>query len=145
MRRIHFTIAQSMAAVLVIALAFAALRNADAFWASAIYTLAIAMLAAAVVGAIARKGRRRMTFAAFAVFGWAYLLVSRLHFGPPHASTLLLEWSINAMEPYICPTAPGSTYAYYVQISHSFGIVLFASMGAILGHFLAAKDDSPAA
>ncbi len=49
------------------------------------------------------------------------------------------------MEPFITPTAPGSSFVYYIQVSHSFGIVLFASIGGVLGHVLTAKDDSPAA
>ncbi len=154
MRRIRFTIAQSMAAVLVIAFGFAALVRADAFWASATYTLAIAMLAAAVVGAIARKSRRRMTFAAFAVFGWTYLLVSRLPqdlphndvgLGPAHAPTLLFESGMEAIALFFYPRGPGSEFVHYVQVSHSIGIILFASLAAVLGHLLAAKDLPPIA
>jgi hypothetical protein len=152
MRRIRFTIAQSMAAVLVIAFGFAALTNANAYWGSATYTLAIAMLAAAVVGAIARKGRRRITFAAFAIFGWTYLLVSRLPsdlqhigdgFGLAHAPTMPFEAGIQAFALFFYPAGRGSTWEHFVQVSHSIGIILSGAVGAALGHFLAAKDDSP--
>ncbi len=151
MRRIRFTIAQLMAAVLVIAFCFAALTQANAFWGSATYTLAIAMLAAAVVGAVARKGRSRMTFVAFAVFGWTYLLVARLPqdlqhtghgLGPVHAPTLLFESGTEAFPLIFYPPAQGSEWVHYVQVSHSIGIILFASVRAVLGHFLAATDAS---
>jgi hypothetical protein len=154
MRRIRFTIAQLMAAVLVFAFCFAALTNANAFWGSAAYTLAIVMLAAAVVGAIARKGRRRINFAAFAVFGWTYLLVSRLPsdlqhigegLGPAHAPILLFESAIEAFALFFYPAGRGSTWEHFVQVSHSIGIILFASVGAVLGHLLAAKDQPPIA
>ena len=57
MNRLRLTIANLMIVVLYAGLAFAALRNADKFWASATYTLAILAVSAAVVVAVARKGR----------------------------------------------------------------------------------------
>jgi hypothetical protein len=148
MRRVRFTIAQSMAAVLVIAFGFAALRNANETWASATHTLSIVMVTAAGFGACVRKGRRRVTLAAFAVFGWAYLLVSRLPdlhlrgLAQVPAPTMLFEWGILQMHPFFDPAGVADTVAY-VQISHSVGIILFASVGAVLGYFLAAKDEMP--
>ena len=75
MNRLRFTIANLMVLVLYVGLGFAALRNADKFWASATYTLAILAVSAAVVVAVARKGRARLTWLGFAVFGWASLLI----------------------------------------------------------------------
>ena len=71
MNRLRLTIANLMIVVLYAGLGFAALRNADEFWASATFTVAILAVSAAVVGVVARKGRARLTWLGFAVFGWA--------------------------------------------------------------------------
>ncbi len=55
MTLLRFTLAQLMAVVLYLAVGFAA-RNADEFWASAAYTLAISLIAAALVGALTFSG-----------------------------------------------------------------------------------------
>jgi hypothetical protein len=52
MNRFRFTVAQSMAIVLIGGFGFAALRNADRFWASVTFNLAITTISAALVGAI---------------------------------------------------------------------------------------------
>jgi hypothetical protein len=69
MRRLRFTIAQLMAIVIFIGFGFAALRNADEFSASATYTRAITLITAAPIGAFARKGKARATWASFGAFG----------------------------------------------------------------------------
>ena len=68
MPRLRFTLAALLAIVLFLGFGFAALRNADAFWASATYMLALLMVAVAPLGALTRKGRARMAWAGFAVF-----------------------------------------------------------------------------
>jgi hypothetical protein len=68
-----------MAVVLFIGLGFAALRSASPLLASAVFTLTVAILSAAVLGAMARRGRARMIWAGFALFGWIYLGTT---FGP---------------------------------------------------------------
>src|SRR3954462_13313050 len=83
MTRLRFTLAQLMAIMVYLGFSFAALRNADPFWASATYTLAIMMIAAALLGGFIRKGRARTAWIGFAVFGWVYLLIDVL---PPRAS-----------------------------------------------------------
>jgi hypothetical protein len=79
MIRYRFTIAQLMAIVFFIGLGFAALRSASHLRASAVFTLTVAVLSAAILGAMARRGRARMTWAGFALFGWIYLGTT---FGP---------------------------------------------------------------
>jgi hypothetical protein len=64
MTRLHFTLAQLMAIVLYLGFGFAALRNADDFWASATFTVAIISISTALVGAIARK------VGLYVEFGW---------------------------------------------------------------------------
>jgi hypothetical protein len=79
MTRLRFTLAELMAAVIFIELGFAALRSASPLWASAVFTLTVAVLLVAVLGAMARRGRARMTWAGFALFGRVYLGTT---FGP---------------------------------------------------------------
>ena len=69
MTRHRFTLAQLMAIVLSVGFGFAALRNANELWASATYTLAFLMNLVATLGALARKGRARLAWVGFAVFG----------------------------------------------------------------------------
>jgi hypothetical protein len=68
-----------MAVVLLIGVGLAALHSASVLWSSAVFTLTVAVLSAAVLGAMARRGRTRMTWAGFALFGWVYLGTT---FGP---------------------------------------------------------------
>src|SRR4051812_10405378 len=79
MTRPRFTLAHLMAVVLFLGLGFAALRSGSLLWASATFTLTVAALSAAILGAMARRGRVRMTWAGFALFGWVYLGTT---FGP---------------------------------------------------------------
>jgi len=149
MRRPRFSLAELMAIVLYFGFGFAALRNANVFWASATYTLAIMMVAAALVGALARKAGARTAWIGFAVFGGAYLLVSRLPglntptVGLQGGPYLLIEWGIAQLAPYLYPPGTGRNWAEYDQVSHSLGIILFGLVGAVLGRFLAVKGEPP--
>jgi hypothetical protein len=151
MTRLRFTLAQLMAIVLSVGFGFAALRNADLFWASATYTLAIIMIAAAPVGAFARKGTARMTWTGFAVFGWTYLLVDQLQpwdrgglgFGPILKPILLIEWGIARLQPYIYPAGGGRDLRPYEQVSLSLGMILFGLVGAVLCRLVTVKDERP--
>src|SRR6516165_9214735 len=105
MNRLRLTIANLMIVVLYVGLGFAALRNADEFWASATFTLAILAVSVAVVVAVARKGRARLTWLGFAVFGWASLLIwlstsetiDHSMNGPP---VPVMTWGLRSLIPY---------------------------------------------
>ena len=158
MTRFRFTITQLMAVVLYVGLGFAALRNADEFWASATFTLAVVTISAAGVGATARKGRARTPWIGFMIFGWAYLLIDLLPSrpngsfadGPIPQPLLLIESVIEMLQSYInssamklapIPTRGGLSLYPYDQISHSLGIIVFGLIGAVLGRFIAGKDE----
>ncbi len=152
MTRHRFTIAQLMALILYVGLSFAALRNANDFWASATFTVAILAVSVALVGVIARKGKDRMTWTGFAVFGWTCLLVVQLppwpiggqFGGPVPKPVLLIEWGMARLQSYINPLSlSGGSWVQYDQISHSLGIILFGLVGAVLARLLAVKDDRP--
>jgi hypothetical protein len=70
------TILGLMAVVLFAAIGFAALRGATNWWASSIFTMTLTGLAFAALYAEYRRGERRAFWAAFAVFGWGYLVLT---------------------------------------------------------------------
>lgn len=150
MNRLRLTIANLMAVVLYVGLGFAALRNADEFWASATFTLAILAVSAAVVGAVARKGQARLTWMGFAVFGWASLLIwlstsqtiDNMVNGPP---VPVMTWGLRRLKLHINQTVPlgQATWMNYLQVCHSLEVILVGFVGAILGRFVAVQDDRP--
>lgn len=79
MQRPRVSIAGLMGLVVLVSIAFAALRNPTTLWASIIFTLTVGLLSAAIVGAILGRGSPRATWIGFAVFGWVYMAFS---FGP---------------------------------------------------------------
>jgi hypothetical protein len=152
MNRIRFTLAQLMAVVLYFGFGFAALRNADAFWASATYTLAIIMITGALLGAFARTGRVHTPWTGFAAFGSSYVLMTQLpswQLAAPGDGwiprpDLLIEWGLAMLQPYINPmSVRGRNFNQYWQVSHSLGIILFGLVGAVLGRLMVVKDERP--
>jgi hypothetical protein len=143
MTRLRFTLAQLIAFVLFIGFGFAALRNADGLWASAAFSLAILTVSVALAGAWSREEATRMPWAGFAIAGGLRLLVWLLtsstvgHLnGPPYPLVYRLG-------PYINPEAwvGGPLLIAYTQVSHSLDVILLGCFGAVIGRFLAAKDE----
>ena len=150
MNRLRLTIANLMIVVLYVGLGFAALRNANEFWASATFTLAILAVSTAVVVAGARKGRARMTWLGFAVFGGASLLIwlstcQTIDFSMNAPPLPVMTWGLRSLIPHINPTVPmGSiTWMRCLQVCHSLEVILVGFVGAILGRFVAAQDERP--
>jgi hypothetical protein len=150
MTRPRLTIAQGMAVVLLVGLGFAALRNANDFWAIATFNLAIFLNSTALVAAIVRRGRARAAWTGFAVFGWAYLLVDLLPdrssgsfgFGPIPKPHLLVDRGFTLVQSYMHPPRGfGGLGIVDDQVSHSLQIIFFAMVGAIVAHCIAAKED----
>jgi hypothetical protein len=162
MGRLRFTLAQLMAVVIFIALGFGALKNADMFWASAIYTLAFLMLSVAALGALARTGRARLVWAGFAVFGWArfffagqplsqfnyFNLIPAPGLLTERASGYLLRYlwtpggsyGVQAPGPFTFDTydpwwlgTPGGIYSVQAQVLFSLEIIFFGWIGSIVG------------
>jgi hypothetical protein len=76
---LQFPIKWLLAAVGFCGVAFAALRSASDWWAGGVFTATLLGLALATAYAFQRRGARRASWAAFAAFGWGYLLLA---FGP---------------------------------------------------------------
>jgi hypothetical protein len=169
MNRLRFNLAQLMTIVLFIGFGFAALRSASILWASAVFTLTVAVLSVAVLGAMARRGRSRMTWAGFALFGWVYLGTT---FGPwaaahgitapPYATRWPLDyWDVKlwrpgggmidtaAMGERLIPRFPlrpllTNPDAFQARrIGHCLAALLVGLVGAISGRLLAPKDEQP--
>jgi hypothetical protein len=76
MRKFRFSIGGLMAVVLVLAIGFAALRNASQTWAGLMFLLTCGVLGLAVVGAVCRREAERAWWLGFAVFGWGYMILA---------------------------------------------------------------------
>src|SRR5690348_358666 len=76
MSRIRFTIASLLVVVLLVAVGFAALREASDPWDSGVFTLALAILLVSILLAVHRTESRRAFWLGFALFGWGYLALS---------------------------------------------------------------------
>jgi hypothetical protein len=148
MKRFRFTLAQLMAVVLYVGFGFAALRNADHYWADATYTIAIISISAALLGAIVRKGTARVPWIGYATFGWTYVLLDLLPSWTPSGfgfervkrPNLMIMWGIGRLYPHIS-TSP--VLLPYDQVSYSLGMILFGLIGAFVARYLAPKDDGP--
>jgi hypothetical protein len=144
MTRLRFSIAQLMAVVILVAFGFAALRNANALWAGATFSLAIISVSVAFAGACARKEKARMPWVGFATAGGIRLViwlstpatVGSLN-GPPRPL-------LYGLQGYLNPSASGSgPFIAYVQISNSLDVIFLGLLGAVLCRLLALETDRP--
>jgi len=70
---LRFSIRQLLIGTALLAVAFVALLNASAWWASAMASSALLTFSASIVLAIYRDGQRRAFWIGFSVLGWVYL------------------------------------------------------------------------
>lgn len=142
MSRFHFTLAQWMAVVGLLAFGFAALRNADDFWASLTFSLAIVAVSVSITGACTRKEKARTSWLGFATTGGTYLVIWLVTsqtvgtlYGPPRSL-------LNKFQPYINPSASGGgAYIAYTQTSNSLNVLLFGLAGAVLSRLVTVTAD----
>ena len=73
MHPLRCSITGALAAVLFVAVGFAALREADEAWDGGLFYLTLALLSVAVLLAARRTGGGRAFWTGFALFGWGYL------------------------------------------------------------------------
>lgn len=76
MSRAGVTIAGTMALVALAAIGLATLRRPTTLAASAVFTLVVSILFAAVVAAVSLPGRARATWSSFAICGLSYVALS---------------------------------------------------------------------
>src|SRR5271165_2651893 len=101
--RFRFSIASMMAAILIIALSFAALRINSVFCGGIILLTTLALLCSAIFMSLAESGSSRLAWIGCAVFGWPCFIlgfgpVANERLGPPHTMAMFEE-----AIPYINP------------------------------------------
>jgi hypothetical protein len=140
MNRFRFSIAQLMALVLFVGFGFAALRNANEYWASASFGLAIVAVSVGLAGACSRKEGARMPWAAFGIAGglslWTWVSATSANGPAGKPPSPLFEM----LQSYM---TPATDVVAYIQVSYSLDAVLLGCLGAIIGQFLAQNDERP--
>ena len=76
MRRFRFHLGTLVIVVLILGISFAALRESNEVWDSAIFTLTLVILLTSVLLAVHRTEKRRAFWIGFALFGGSYLTLS---------------------------------------------------------------------
>jgi hypothetical protein len=153
----RFSIMGLMAAVLLLAVGFAGLRTASALSASAIFTFTLTLLAAALLGVAASRGRSRIACLGFGLFGWIYLLATFwLWPGPNGVSAPPGPVGESSTEPppMVSTTIrPGLTGAapyagrvvnllHYRRIGHMLAAIAFGLLGGLLGSIFSALSEA---
>ena len=72
----RFTIRSLMGSVIALAIAFAALRNADDYWSGGVLLVTLILMATAVLAVVYERGTSQAAWLGFLVFGGAYLGLS---------------------------------------------------------------------
>lgn len=108
--------------------------------ASAASTVTVTLMAAATVVSIARSGRTRLTWAGFAVFGWAYLLMcGKNSYGsafPFLVTDILISDISNQIRFFMAPSMDRTPLD---MIGHAVAAILFGLLGAALARSLAGR------
>jgi hypothetical protein len=102
MARYRFSIRGMMIVIVVLALAFTALRTPSRLWANAWFTLALGGVTIAIPAAVANVGDRRAFWIGFAVCGWVYFIFSLAPWVDKEASHQLFSTTLlDLASPYI--------------------------------------------
>ncbi|MGP0067931.1 MAG: hypothetical protein ACLQGP_30600 [Isosphaeraceae bacterium] len=163
--RFRFSIASMMAAILIIALSFAALRINSVFCGGIILLTTLALLCSAILMSVAEGGPRRLAWIGCAAFGWPCFIAgfwpgANERLGPPR-TTVMFEEAIPYINPELDSNIKKNSYPYiyeegysdyaqraapyvtvlqrYRQSSHAVLTLVFAAMGALLGYSLAVR------
>lgn len=109
MQSLHprYSIRMLVAAIGFCGLGLASLRSPSQLWAATLFSLALAVLVASLVGIAFQRGHRRAFWVGFTIAGWAYWLVALGPWvgdvvGPRLVTTALLE----ILNDHVKPAAP---------------------------------------
>jgi hypothetical protein len=115
MRR--FTILSLMGLVLGAAIAAAALRNADDYWAGGLMLLTALLIGVAALGAFYHSGRRRASRLGFVVFGGGYFTLAFLGLSDRNLAKLPTSWLLNYVSQQVGPAQTFSVvYGYSTPV-----------------------------
>jgi hypothetical protein len=173
MRHFRFSIRGLMVVIVLLCLAFAALRFPTPLWANIWFSLTVAALTLAVPAAVYRRGDQRAFWVGFAVCGWVYFILALAPWMQGEAGFQLATTTIlDLMSPHIVqkivpvettpwqvwnmpddPPANSYSVGYvtlispelYLHIGHAFFCILIALLGGVMVRYLAATCQEPAA
>ena len=134
MRRFRLSIRAVMAIIVLAALGFAALRNADPFWAGVVAFATYLLLAASILGVVYRREAKRAFWLGFALMGIGYAMIAH-EFVMGGSS----DHTGKIVEPE--PKAPLVTAALLDRLKPFLGPVAGASTGTIFDSWLARPRD----
>jgi hypothetical protein len=163
--RLQFRIRTLLVAVVVVAICLGALRYPSAASASLLFTMAVALMLAAVLKAVASQGERRLPWIGFCLFGFGFLRVSfnlpLSDFAPhgylpppePVLSAALVELSrfvnpevrtVIEQESSAQPVPPFEAARFgraaYINCCGSIGSLVMALIGGLFGHWLSLQS-----
>jgi hypothetical protein len=101
MRR--FTILSLMWAVVGVAVAIAALRNADDYWAGGLILVVAILIGAVTLGAFYHSGRQRARRLGFAIFGGGYFTLAFLGLSDQYLARLPTTWLLMYIHQQVAP------------------------------------------
>jgi hypothetical protein len=146
----RYRIATLMTVTLYSAIGLGALLNHEPLqakiWASTIYTLTAFILMTSTLIAFVHRGRERLAWIGFAVFGWAYLLLlgfelSGRYKKPELLTTWMLKEMLESSRLVFTHSVEMDTFSI---VGHAFFALIFALIGALLGYELAPIKPLPA-
>ena len=141
MRSIRFSIAGLMAMVLLMALGFAALRNASDIVLAMVLLVSRGSLGIALIGAICCSGAARVFWLGFAISGWIYIGCA---FDPyPESPALPTQAALVALGRVMGDPVDNPVLAHdralmqtFIRIGHCVWSLIFAVAGGVLARFL---------
>src|SRR5215208_3826450 len=86
----RFSIRWLLGMIIFAAVGAAATARPSSWWASGLWTFAIAMLCTSLIGSIVRQGAKRAFWISFAIFGWMYAVLVFAPWFDGRTSSLLL-------------------------------------------------------
>jgi hypothetical protein len=102
----RFSILNLMGLVLTVAIAIAALRNADDYWAGALLLATSLIIGIAVLGGILGMGRSRAGNLGFAVFAGGYFAMAFLGLSEANMTKLPTYWLLSYVNQRVLPVQP---------------------------------------
>ncbi len=158
MRR--FTILGLMGLVLGLAVAIAALRNADDYWAGGLLLATALLIGVAALGAVYNSGRWRAGRLGFVVFGGGYFALAFLGLSEPNLAKLPTTWLLRYVHEKVAPTSMGNgvwafpenhwssmlpgaaNYDAFSVVGHCLFALLAGLLGIVIATRYQARQDS---
>jgi hypothetical protein len=129
MRR--FSIRGLMVLIVGAAVGFAALRNADTYWAAGMSIAVLMALATSIASALILRGREQCAWTGFAVFSGVYLVFA--------AFTEFSNTLQNSFDPFRDWVPDAADANAFLCVGHCLVALLFGLVGTVAGKILYAR------